>query len=323
MIGKGDPAAGSGTLVLTLAEQIGEENCTVYTQDISQKSNEVLRLNLILNNLVDSLPHVIQDDTLVRPRHLEEDGKSIKTFDYIVSNPPFNTDFSETRDQLAGEGYQKRFFAGVPNVPKKKKESMDIYQMFLQHIIVSMQENGKAAIVVPTGFLTAATGIPYKIRQHIVQKKLLRGVVSMPSNIFANTGTNVSVLFLDAAGTEDDRVLLVDASNMGEKVKLEGTKNQRTYLSQTEMDKIVQTMNERQEIDDFSVLVSLKDIEQKKCSFSAGQYFKVKIEYVDLTPEEFQQKMTGYEQQLKTYFDEGHKLEEEILKGLGTLKFEC
>jgi len=317
-----DPAAGSGTLVLTLAEQIGEENCTVYTQDISQKSNEVLRLNLILNNLVDSLPHVIQDDTLVRPRHLAEDGKSIAQFDYIVSNPPFNTDFSETRDQLAGEGYKKRFFAGVPNIPKKKKESMAIYQMFLQHIIVSMQENGKAAIVVPTGFLTAATGIPYKIRQHIVQKKLLRGVVSMPSNIFANTGTNVSVLFLDAAGTEDDRVLLVDASNMGEKVKLEGTKNQRTYLSQAEMDKIVQTMNERQEIDDFSVLVSLKDIEQKKCSFSAGQYFKVKIEYIDLTPEEFQQKMTGYEQQLKAYFDEGHKLEEEIMKGLGDLIYD-
>ncbi|WP_303839940.1 class I SAM-dependent DNA methyltransferase [Selenomonas ruminantium] len=317
-----DPAAGSGTLVLTLAEQIGEENCTVYTQDISQKSNEVLRLNLILNNLVDSLPHVIQDDTLVRPRHLSADGKSIEKFAYIVSNPPFNTDFSETRDQLAGEGYKKRFFAGVPNIPKKKKESMAIYQMFLQHIIVSMQEHGKAAIVVPTGFLTAATGIPYKIRQHIVQKKLLRGVVSMPSNIFANTGTNVSVLFLDAAGTEDDKVLLVDASNMGEKVKLEGTKNQRTYLSQAEMDKIVQTMNERQEIDDFSVLVSLKDIEQKKCSFSAGQYFKVKIEYIDLTPEEFQQKMADYEQQLKAYFAEGHKLEEEILKGLGELKFD-
>ena len=318
-----DPAAGSGTLVLTLAEQIGEENCTVYTQDISQKSNEVLRLNLILNNLVDSLPHVIQDDTLVRPRHLAEDGKSIEKFDYIVSNPPFNTDFSETRDQLAGEGYQKRFFAGVPNVPKKKKESMAIYQMFLQHIIVSMKEGkGKAAIVVPTGFLTAATGIPYKIRQHIVKHKLLRGVVSMPSNIFANTGTNVSVVFLDAAGTDDEKVLLVDASNMGEKVKLEGTKNQRTYLSKEEMDKIVATMNERQEIDDFSVLVSLKDIEQKKCSFSAGQYFKVKIEYVDLTPEEFQQKMADYEQQLKAYFAEGHKLEEEILKGLGDLKYD-
>lgn len=318
-----DPAAGSGTLVLTLAEQIGEEKCTVYTQDISQKSNEVLRLNLILNNLVDSLPNVIQDDTLVNPRHLSDDKKSIKLFDYIISNPPFNRDFSETRDTLAGEGYKKRFFAGVPNIPNKKKESMAIYQMFLQHIIVSMKKgSGKAAVVVPTGFLTAATGIPLKIRKHIVDNKMLRGVVSMPSNIFANTGTNVSVVFLDAAGTKDDKVLLVDASNMGTKVKLEGTKNQRTYLSQEEMDTIVSTMNELKETDDFSVLVSLEDITNKKYSFSAGQYFKVKIEYVDLTPEEFQQKMAGYEKQLKEYFDEGHKLEEEILKGLGELKYE-
>lgn len=318
-----DPAAGSGTLVLTLAEQIGEENCTVYTQDISQKSNEILRLNLILNNLVSSLPNVIQDDTLVNPRHLSDDKKTIKLFDYIVSNPPFNTDFSETRDALAGEGYKKRFFAGVPNIPNKKKESMAIYQMFLQHIIVSMKKgSGKAAVVVPTGFLTAATGIPLKIRKHIVDNKMLRGVVSMPSNIFANTGTNVSVVFLDAAGTKDDKVLLVDASNMGTKVKLEGTKNQRTYLSQEEMDTIVSTMNDLKETDDFSVLVSLVDITNKKYSFSAGQYFKVKIEYVDITPEEFQQKMAGYEKQLKDYFNEGHKLEEEILKGLGELKYE-
>ena len=140
--------------------------------------------------------------------------------------------------------------------------------------------------------------------------------------ILANTGTNVSVVFLDAAGTKDDKVLLVDASNMGTKVKLEGTKNQRTYLSQEEMDTIVSTMNELKETDDFSVLVSLEDITNKKYSFSAGQYFKVKIEYVELTPEEFQQKMAGYEKQLKEYFNEGYKLEEEILKAFGGLKYE-
>ena len=73
---------------------------------------------------------------------------------------------------------------------------MAIYQMFLQHIIFSMKENsGRAAIVVPTGFLTAATGIPKRIREYIVKERMLRGVVSMPSNIFATTGTNVSVIF--------------------------------------------------------------------------------------------------------------------------------
>lgn len=321
-----DPAAGSGTLILTLANRIGVQTSTVYTQDISQKSNEILRLNLVLNNLVHSLHNVIQADTLVNPRHLNAD-KSIRQFDYVVSNPPFNMDFSETRNTLAGENYQKRFFAGVPNIPAKKPEKMAVYLMFLQHILGSMKPGtGRAAVVVPTGFLTASTGIPLKIRKHIIDGNdghgILRAVVSMPSNIFANTGTNVSVLFLDNAGPAEDKVLLVDASNLGTKKKLEGTKNQRTYLSEDEMQRIVDTVNDRSETDDFSILVPVADIAKKKYSFSAGQYFKVKIEYVDLTPEEFQQKMAGYEAELKQYFDEGHKLEEEIWKGLGELKYE-
>ena len=132
-----DPSAGSGTLVLALAHQIGEENCTIYTQDISQKSNEFLRLNLILNNLVHSLGNVIHGDTLVSPAHLNNEKNGLAHFDYIVSNPPFKTDFSETRDKLDSEKWKERFFAGVPKIPNTKKDSMSIYLMFIQHIIFS------------------------------------------------------------------------------------------------------------------------------------------------------------------------------------------
>ena len=83
----------------------------------------------------------------------------------------------------------------------------------------SLKGNGKAAIVVPTGFITAQSGIDKKIRQRLVENKMLAGVVSMPSNIFATTGTNVSVLFLDKENKED--VVLIDASNLGETVKEE------------------------------------------------------------------------------------------------------
>ena len=317
-----DPAAGSGTLILALAHEIGENKCTLYTQDISQKSNEILRLNLILNNLVHSLPNVVQDDTLLNPRHLNLQQNNIATFDYVVSNPPFNMDFSETRDTLAGDSYRARFFAGVPNTPNKKKDGMAIYQLFLQHIIKSMNEHGKAAVVIPTGFLTASTGIPLKIRQHIINEKILRGVVSMPSNIFANTGTNVSVVFLNADGSPDNKALLVDASNLGTKQKIEGTRNQRTYLSDDEINQIIDTFNQQQEVEDFSVLVALNEIAQKNFSFSAGQYFKVKIEYVDLSPEEFQEKMCGFQSDLRKFFDEGHQLEHDILSQLETLSYE-
>ena len=313
-----DPAAGTGTLVLALAHEIGENNCTVYTQDISQKANEFMRLNLILNGLVHSLPNVVHDDTLVSPRHLNARKDNIATFDYIASNPPFNMDFSETRDTLAGEAYQKRFFAGVPNIPNKKLDSMAVYQMFLQHIIASLNDQGKAAVVVPTGFLTAGSGIPLKIRQHLVDHHWLRGVVSMPSNIFANTGTNVSVLFIDKQHTGD--VILMDASKLGSKVKVDD--NQRTVLSDAEIERIIDTFNAGQPVEDFCVTVSDEQIKEKKYSFSAGQYFEVKIEYVNLTPAEFAEKMQGFQTRLQAMFEEGHRLEEEIKEQLGRVKYQ-
>lgn len=315
-----DPAAGSGTLVLALAHQIGEENCTIYTQDISQKSNEFLRLNLILNNLVHSLGNVVHGDTLLEPQHLNKQKNGLMKFDYIVSNPPFNVDFSDNHDTLAGENYKERFWAGVPKVPNKDKDKMAIYQMFLQHIIYSLKEDGKAAVVVPTGFLTAGTGIPKSIREYIIKERMLRGVISMPSNIFATTGTNVSILFLDRAN-KDGKVLLMDASKLGHKEKVDG-KNQRTVLEPEEIQDIIGTFINGEEKDDFSVLVNYEQIEQKKLSFSAGQYFEVKIEYVELTPEEFDAKMNDYTAELQNLFTEGNKLQQEILEQLKKVRYE-
>lgn len=315
-----DPAAGSGTLVLALAHQIGEQNCTIFTQDISAKSNEFLRLNLILNNLVHSLGNVVHDDTLIAPRHLNARKNGLAKFDYIVSNPPFNMDFSDNQLELASQKHAERFFAGVPNVPKNNKEGMAIYQLFIQHIIHSLSAKGKAAIVVPTGFLTAGSGIPKKIREHLVNEKMLRGVISMPSNIFATTGTNVSILFLDREN-EDGKVVLMDASKLGTKEKLDG-KNQRTVLSQDEIDRIINTFNAGKPDDGFCVSVTYDDITAKKSSFSAGQYFEVKINYSVLTQKQFVEKMSGFATRLNKLFAESRRLEDEIKLQLGRVKYE-
>lgn len=304
-----DPAAGTGTLVLAAAHRIGEDRCTIYTQDRSQKANEFMRLNLILNNLVHSLPNVVHDDTLENPRHLSPDKRTIRRFDYIVSNPPFKADFSDTRDKLAGESYRKRFWAGVPNITGKP-DKMEIYLMFLQHIVSSMESGGHAAVVVPTGFLTAKGKIPMAIRKKMVEAKMLRGVVSMPSNIFANTATNVSIVFLDAS-EEHDHALLMDASKLGEKRKVDG-KNQRTFLSADEIEQIVATFNADEQTDGFSVQASYEDIKAKKYSFSAGQYFEVKIEYVNLTSEEFDAELAQRMATLSELFAEGKRLQSEI-----------
>ena len=98
-----------------------------------------------------------------------------------------------------------RFWAGVPNVPAKKKESMAIYTCFIQHVINSLKKNGKGAIVIPTGFITSKSGVENKILKHIVDEKIVYGCVSMPSNVFATTGTNVSVLFFDNSRKTENR----------------------------------------------------------------------------------------------------------------------
>lgn len=313
-----DPSAGSGTLLMNIAHAIGEQCCSIYSQDISQKSSSLLRLNLILNNLVHSIPNIIQGNTMLHPYHRDRDGEALKKFDYIVSNPPFKMDFSDFRNELDTKEHQERFFAGVPKIPKQAVDKMAIYQLFLQHIIYSLKPGGKAAVVVPTGFITAQSGIDKGIRQHLVDNKMLAGVVSMPSNIFATTGTNVSILFIDASNKAD--VVLIDASNLGTKVK--DGKNQKTLLSEAEEDRIIATFNAKQAVEDFSVVVSYADIAAKNYSLSAGQYFEVRIEYADLTPAQFAAKLQGFTDRLDGLFKESAGLEQEIKKQLAGLRYE-
>lgn len=258
-----DPAAGSGTLLINLAHIVGEDKCSTYSQDISQKSSQMLRLNYILNNLAPSIKNVVQGNTILSPKNVGTRPED--KFDYIVSNPPFKLDFSSWRDQIANEpDASERFFAGVPKIPNKAKDKMAIYLLFIQHILYNLAPSGRAALVVPTGFISAQSGIEKKIRQRLVEQHWLKGAISMPSNIFANTGTNVSVVFIDKLNT-DNKVVLVDASKLGTDIKTDG-KNQRTVLSPEEEQKIIDTFNNIEAIDDFSVTVTYDEIKDKNYS---------------------------------------------------------
>ena len=311
-----DPSAGTGTLLMALSHQIGEDKCTIFAQDISQRSNKMLKLNLLLNGLVSSLDHAVQGDTLVAPYHKSDDGQQLRQFDFVVSNPPFKMDFSDTREKIAA--MPARFWAGVPNVPAKKRESMAIYTCFIQHVINSLKKTGKGAIVIPTGFITAKSGIEKNILQKIVEDKIVYGCVSMPSNVFANTGTNVSVLFFDKS-LSAEKVILIDASKLGEEYKdANGLKKVR--LNDDEIEHIVTTFQNKESVEDFSVAVTYDEIKEKGYSLSAGQYFDIKIDYVDITEEEFNQRMTEYKETLSQQFAESHRLEAEIMKQLESLR---
>ncbi len=339
-----DGAAGSGSLILHLAHELGQEDgvnrAIVYTQDISTKSTRFLRLNMMLNGKTESLGNIIRGDTLESPAHFktpDEPASGLKKFSYITMNPPFKMDFSASRDRIEQKWQDTtRFFAGVPKIKPRDKKKMEIYLCFLQHALYSLNDKGKAAIVVPTGFLTALfrgkgkkkkngtltegkLTIEGAIRQKIVDEEMLTGVISMPSNIFANTGTNVSVIFLDKANKRKN-VILIDASKLGKKVK-EG-KNQKTVLQPDEVKKIINTFIKRKKEDDFSVCISFDDIKKKNYSFAAGQYFEVKIEYVDITAEQFTEKMDAYKTHLSKLFHHGKELENSIMEQLGGLKYD-
>ena len=330
-----DPGAGTGSLLMSLAHQIGEDRCTIFSQDISQKSSTLLRMNLILNNLSHSLLNVVQGNTMTEPYHLLHKIPK-EGFDYIVSNPPFKLDFSDWRDSVdatkqsavedeseTAKAFKKRFFAGVPNIPNKDKDKMEIYLLFLQHIISSLSAKGKAAVVVPTGFLSAgkgkATNIANKIRMRLVNEGWLRAVVAMPSNIFATTGTNVSILFIDK-GNKSGNVVLVDASSLGTKIK--DGKTQKTLLSEDEEQRIIDAVNGSLNDDDFSVVKKFSDIKAGKYAFTPGAYFDVKIEHVDLSPEDFTDQISKIHERLEVLFAESQKLDADVLEVFGGLRYE-
>jgi len=311
-----DPSAGSGTLLMNVAHEIGEKNCSIYSQDISQKSSGMLRLNLILNDLVHSIPNVIQGNTLLAPAH--KDKNELKEFDFVVSNPPFKLDFSDFREDLDKPENRKRFFAGIPTVPDKKPESMAIYLLFVQHIVVSLAKNGRAAVVVPTGFLTGK-GIAFSIRKYLIDTGMFLGAISMPSNIFATTGTNVSVLFLEN-GNQDSEFILIDASGLGTNIK-EG-KNQKTVLSGEEENLIIESFRNKQTIRDFSVVASKDKLENLNYSFSAGQHFDVVVDHQNISHSEFSNYIKTTKKTLAESFARSSDIDAQIISSLGKIKNE-
>jgi len=310
-----DPSAGSGTLLMSLAHAIGEDRCSIYSQDISQKSSSLLRLNLILNNLVHSISNIVQGNTIKDPYHKGATDQ-LEKFDFIVSNPPFNLDFSDWRDDIDSKTNNDRFFAGIPKVPPKKKDSMAIYTLFIQHIIYSLNKNGKAAIVVPTSFVTKS-GIPKLIREHIIEEEILEGVVSMPSNIFANTPTSVSIIFLNKSAK---KIVLIDASKLGSIIKENG--NQKTILSTQEETNIITTFNSKQSVSDFSVALEPSSIRNKNYSFSAGQYFDVKIEYSKVSPDDFKKKLNSLLSDLENSESKSATLKKNIIINLKNISYD-
>ncbi|GAA8733906.1 class I SAM-dependent DNA methyltransferase [Helicobacter pylori] len=315
-----DPSAGTGTLLMALAHQIGTDSCTLYAQDISQKSLRMLKLNLILNDLTHSLRYAIEGNTLTNPYHSKDDrGNEIK-MDFIVSNPPFKLDFSNEHAEISQN--KNDFFLGVPNIPKndkrnkRNKRKMPIYTLFFQHCLNMLSPKGKGAIIVPTGFISAKSGVENKIVRHLVDERLVYGVICMPSQVFANTGTNVSIIFFQKTPSAKE-VILIDASKLGEEYT--ENKNKKTRLRPSDMDLILETFQKKTKKSDFCALVSFDEIVEKNYSLNPGQYFTIEDTSKTISQAEFEKLMQQYSSELASLFDESQSLQQEILETLGNL----
>lgn len=246
----------------------------------------------------------------MRPEHKDEkNSDELKKFDFIVSNPPFKMDFSSLLEALKVDKYD-RFFAGLPGIPKKNKNSMAIYETFIQHILHSLKDNGKAAIVVPTGFTTTTTGIPNNIRKELIDNNWLTGVIHMPSNIFATTGTSVSIIFIDKA-KDNDNVMLIDGSNLGKKIKFD--EGQRTVLNEKETKKLISYFKEKIEEPEFSVLVRNSKLRDNKYSIQAGQYVELKEEILNFDIDE---RLGELKEDILQTFEKSKVISEKIKKNI-------
>lgn len=169
----------------------------------------------------------------------------------------------------------------------------------------------------PTGFITAQTGIEYKIREEIIKRNLLSGLISMPSNIFAATPTSVSILFLKK-NSESGKVFLIDASKLGTSIK-EG-KVKKTLLSEDEEKLIIKTYNEKKNIKKFAINVSYERIKENDYSLSAAQYFDVEVKYDEMNSTEFKQEVKNFKISLKDLKQNSDDINNEIYENLKILK---
>ncbi|MFT6584775.1 MAG: type I restriction enzyme M protein [Cognaticolwellia sp.] len=237
-----DPTCGSGSLLLQVSKEIhrkGGEVSNYYGQEKNPSTYNLARMNMILHGVHYRSFDIQQDDTLEAPHHLEQ------RFEAVVANPPFSADWS------ANDGFKsdERFAYYGKLAPKSKADFA-----FVQHMLHQLDDNGTMAVVLPHGvlFRGAAEG---HIRQYLIeQKNCLDAVIGLPANIFYGTGIPTCILVMKKQRKADDNILFIDASAHFGKV------NTQNCLREEDLDRILDAVDNREFIDKFSYVASIKTV---------------------------------------------------------------
>jgi type I restriction enzyme M protein len=272
-----DPTCGSGSLLLKVAAESGK-HITLEGQEKDSTTAGLARMNMILHDFPTANIASGGEGTLVKPRFL--DGEQLRTYDYVVANPPFSDKTWSTGLTLgeSGEGDRhKRFTWGVP--PRKQGD-----YAYLLHIVRSMKSTGKAACILPHGVLFRGNA-EADIRRNLVRSGILKGIIGLPANLFYGTGIPACILVLDkenaAARTG---VFMIDASKGFRK---DGAKNR---LREQDIHKIVDTFRKQDESDPrYARMVPLTEIASPKNDYNLNL-----PRYIDSTQPEDLQDIDGH-----------------------------
>ncbi|MCO6489823.1 MAG: type I restriction-modification system subunit M [Phaeodactylibacter sp.] len=195
-----DPTCGSGSLLITVAEEVGGRDFAVYGQESNGSTWALCKMNMFLHEM--DARGIQWGDTLNNPR-LKEENNELMRFDVVVANPPFSLD--KWGAENAGEDPHRRFWRGVP--PKSKAD-----YAFICHMIETAYEgHGRVGVIVPHGVLFRG-GSEGKIRQKLIEENLLDAVIGLPANLFYGTGIPAAILLFDKGRGDNKNVLFIDAS---------------------------------------------------------------------------------------------------------------
>ena len=246
-----DPTCGSGSLLLKAAKEVGSKNVSLYGQEVNGSTWALARMNMFLHEMDNA--RIEWGDTINNPQLREED--SLMKFDVVVANPPFSLD-KWGAEEASADRYN-RFHRGVP--PKSKGD-----YAFITHMIETLNEHGRAGVVLPHGVLFRGSS-EGKIRKQLIEENLLKTVIGLPANLFFGTGIPATILIFDKDKSTED-VLFIDASN-----EYESGKNQNK-LSDENIQKIFDTMLAWKTIDKYSYVAKKEEIIENDYNLNIPRY---------------------------------------------------
>ena len=285
-----DPTCGSGSLLLKAAKEVGSKNVSLYGQEVNGSTWALARMNMFLHEMDNA--RIEWGDTINNPQLREED--SLMKFDVVVANPPFSLD-KWGAEEASADRYN-RFHRGVP--PKSKGD-----YAFITHMIETLNEHGRAGVVLPHGVLFRGSS-EGKIRKQLIDENLLKAVIGLPANLFFGTGIPATILIFDKTKTTDE-VLFIDASN-----EYESGKNQNK-LSDENIQKIFDTLKSWKTIDKYSYVAKKEEIIENDYNLNIPRYVDtfeeeepVDIAATQLEIAELKEELVGIENQMADYLKE-------------------